>query len=93
MSARQSVPWQLVPTFAFEAQHDYIDSVPADELKSAIDGIGSDFAGVLFNRTQIASDLLTVLEAVAAGDCIGCKDVACRIVMMIEDLKDELGID
>jgi hypothetical protein len=88
-----AVPYLAVPSFAFAAQHDHVSLLPHDEVLEAIESTEADFANVFGHRNCFASMLVEAIERAAAGDCIGCKDVACRVSMLIEDLKAELGVD
>ncbi len=82
---RDPVPYQSVGACAFEAEHDW-PMLLDDEMEDAADGIQSDFDNWLNDAAQLAARLITLLESVTAGHCLGCRNVVCRIVMLIEDL-------
>ena len=84
---RDLVPYLSVGAYAFVAEHDFPVLVEGDEIELAADGIQSDFDNCLNHGAQLAARLITLLESVAAGHCLGCRNVACRIAMLIEDLE------
>jgi hypothetical protein len=81
------VPYTSVGSRAFEAEHQWPTLLSDEEAEGAFDGIQSDFDSCLEDAASIAARLLDVLESVAGGHCMGCRNVACRIAMLIEDLE------
>jgi hypothetical protein len=74
----------------FEGEHDWPASLEDnDEIVDAVYGIEGDFTNNMEIRTDLAARLVAMMESIAAGDCIGCRKVVCRISMLIEDLEDE----
>jgi hypothetical protein len=74
----------------FPDEHEWPTTLEdSDEILDALDGIEGDFNRNLANANDLAVRLIMVLEKVAAGDCLGCRNVACRISMLIEDLEAE----
>ena len=53
--------------------------------------VEEEFDANFANRADLAARLVKVLEAVAAGDCLSCRSLACRISMLIKDLEDEVA--
>jgi hypothetical protein len=90
-ATEETIPLAAAGAFVFSAEYEFLDLIPAGEVEESIWGIEHDFGNVFAHRTKIAAELITVLEAVAAQDNIGCKNVACRVAMLIEDLQDQIG--
>jgi hypothetical protein len=84
---RDPVPYRSVGAYAFKAEHNWSVLLEDDEIDDATDGIQSDFDNCLNDAAYLAARLISLLESVAAGHCLGCRNVACRIAMLIEDLE------
>lgn len=82
MVAGMNVVWHEHAYPASITDHDYVIET--------VGGIESDFANNMAQLDGLAARLVKLFETVAAGDCLGCRNVLLRISMMIEDLEDNL---
>jgi hypothetical protein len=71
----------------FEAEHEWPALLSDEEAEDAANGIEGDFQNCVHDAANIAARLITVLESVALGDCLGCRNVLCRVCMLIEDAE------
>jgi hypothetical protein len=85
-----TIPYKSIGAYAFAAEHDWPSLLEDQAAKEAPDGIEGDFQYCVHDRASLAARLASLLESVAADDCLGCRNVACRIVMLIEDLEDQV---
>jgi hypothetical protein len=88
-AGERTIPVWLVGTRTFECEHalEVMEALDDEEAWEAANGIELDFQTCLEKAANMASRLLTVLESINAGNCLGCRNVAGRIVMLIEDLE------
>jgi hypothetical protein len=84
-------PISLTGVYVFAHEHAWPATLTEpDEIEDATDGINGDFLRCRANADAIAARLVKLLTE-SVGDCLGCRNVACRITMLIEDLEIEVG--
>jgi hypothetical protein len=70
----------------FEHEHSWPALLTEEESEEAAYGIEADFDNCVQDAALIAQRFIALLGSVAEGRCLGCRNVACRVVMLIEDL-------